>query len=57
MKNYWLISLFIGSIVLFIFPEPEINFLWYALTAIFFIALTIILYKRVHNSHDKKNKK
>ncbi|MBL7059340.1 hypothetical protein ISS08_02715 [Candidatus Pacearchaeota archaeon] len=46
MKNYWVLSLIIGLIVLFFFPEPETNFLSYFLTAIFFIVLTIMLFKK-----------
>jgi hypothetical protein len=45
MKNNYLIPIVIviGLGTLFFFPEPETNFLAYAGTALFFIALTIIL--------------
>jgi membrane protein YdbS with pleckstrin-like domain len=46
MKNYWIISLIAGLIALFFFPEPETNFIAYLATAIVFIILTIILFKR-----------
>ncbi len=45
MKNYWIISLVVGLIALFFFPEPETNFMVYLATAVFFIILTIILFK------------
>jgi len=46
MKKYWIISLIIGLIILFFFPEPETNFPAYFVTAVFFIILTIILFKK-----------
>jgi len=42
--NYLIITIAImGVIVLFLFPEPENNFLAYAGTALFFIILIIFL--------------
>jgi len=46
MKHIWIISLILGLITLFFFPEPETNFIAYLITAIFFIILTIILFKK-----------
>jgi len=46
MKNLWIIPLIVGLIILFFFPEPETNFIAYIATAIVFIVLTIILFKR-----------
>ncbi|MFH1238133.1 MAG: hypothetical protein ABIH79_02365 [archaeon] len=46
MKNLWIISLIIGLLILLFFPEPETNFIWYSLTGIFFIILTIVLFKK-----------
>ncbi|MBT4258192.1 hypothetical protein HOD88_03365 [archaeon] len=46
MKNYWIVSLIVGLIALFFFPEPETNFLWYSITGIFFLVLTIVLFKK-----------
>jgi len=45
MKFNYLIPIIviIGIIVLFLFPEPETNFLLYVGTALFFIILTIFL--------------
>jgi len=57
IKNYWMISLVVGIVILFFFPEPETNFLWYVLTAVFFIVLTLILYKTFKiNKINKINK-
>jgi len=41
---------FLGLFTLFIFPEPETNFLAYAATALMFIIIIVLLIKR-------KNKK
>jgi len=42
--NYLIpIVIIIGLITLFFFPEPETNFLAYAGTALFFIAIIILL--------------
>jgi len=46
MKYLWVISFFAGAGVLFFFPEPEANFLYYFLTGVFFLFLTIILFKK-----------
>ncbi|MFA5258722.1 MAG: hypothetical protein WC402_01495 [Candidatus Pacearchaeota archaeon] len=51
MKNRYLIPIvvIIGIIILFLFPEPETNFLAYAGTALFFILIVLFLlvrYKR-----------
>ncbi len=35
----------VGLIALFFFPEPETNFFAYLGTAIFFVVLTVFLYK------------
>jgi len=43
--KYWIISMLVGLIALFFFPEPETNFLAYFGTAIFFVVLTVFLYK------------
>jgi len=34
-----------GIVVLFLFPEPESNFGWYVLTAVFFISVVLILFR------------
>ncbi|MFW5847141.1 MAG: hypothetical protein ACOCUU_03220 [Nanoarchaeota archaeon] len=46
MTKYWIISISIGLIILYFFPEPQTNFIYYFLTALAFIVLTIILYKK-----------
>jgi len=40
-----LITIFVGVLILFIFPEPEENFLAYFGTFMFFVILTLILIK------------
>ena len=54
MKNIWIVSLVVGLVILFFFPEPETNFIAYLATAIFFVGLTIVLFKR--NKNYKPNK-
>jgi hypothetical protein len=46
MKNPWIISLILGIVVLFFFPEPETNFIFYFITAMIFLIITIYLYKK-----------
>jgi len=41
-----ILAVIIGLLVLFFFPEPETNFLWYSLTAVFFIILILIMWKK-----------
>ncbi|NOZ80645.1 MAG: hypothetical protein GXP63_03135 [DPANN group archaeon] len=38
-----LIVLVLALVVLFLFPEPETNFLWYALTGFLFLAVLLLL--------------
>jgi len=43
--NLWIIVVsVVGVFVLFSFPNPETNFLWYFATALFFIGLIVILF-------------
>jgi hypothetical protein len=53
MKTYQLIIpvVILGVLALFFFPEPETNFVWYAATALFFLALVVFLV--VWNSKNK----
>jgi len=46
MKNAWIVSLTIGLVVMFLFPEPETNFIAYMGVVAFFIVLTVILFKK-----------
>ena len=46
MKNYWIVSLVIGLVAMFLFPEPETNFIAYMAVAVFFIILTVVLFKK-----------
>lgn len=42
--NYLItIIILIGILTLFFFPEPETNFIFYALTGLFFVALIVAL--------------
>ncbi len=43
------ITVMIEIIVLFFFPEPETNFIFYILTIMFFIALIVFLKRRIIN--------
>jgi len=54
MKNIWILSLIVGLVVLFLFPEPQTNFIAYLVTAIFFIVLTIVLFKKYKKREKKK---
>ena len=46
MKNAWIVSLVIGLIVMFLFPEPETNFIAYIAVVVFFVILTVVLFKK-----------
>ena len=35
----------VGVVVLFFFPEPESNFLWYALTGFGFVLVEFVLFR------------
>jgi L-asparagine transporter-like permease len=53
--EYWILSLIVGVVILFFFPEPETNFIFYLGTAILFIIITIILYKKFNaNKNNEK---
>ncbi len=45
MKTRYLIPIvfFFGLAVLFFFPEPESNFIWYSLIALVFITIIVFL--------------
>jgi len=53
MKNIWILSLIVGLIILFFFPEPQTNFIAYSVTAIFFIILTVVLSKKQKKRENK----
>jgi len=43
--DYLMIFVFVlGVVVLFFFPEPESNFIWYVLTGLVFVVVEVVLF-------------
>ena len=50
----WIVSTIISLLILTFFPEPQINFLAYLLTAIFLVILNRKLYKELNHINITK---